>query len=65
MSMSNENNKYFCTTKDIWKNFLLASYTIQFATTANTVNSYLTSTVDKTHHELVIAPFSVQVLKFF
>ena len=51
--------------KDIWKNFSLASYTIQFATTGNTVNSYLTSTVDKTHHELVIAPFSVQVLKFF
>ena len=64
--MSNENNKYFCTTiKRHLKNFLLASYTIQFVTTGNTVNSYLTSIVDKTHHELVIAPFSVQVLKFF
>ena len=26
---------------------------------------YLTSTVDKTHHGPVIAPFSVQLLQFF
>ena len=29
----------------------------------NPVNSYLTCTVDKTHHGLVIAPFSVLIFK--
>ena len=37
----------------------------ELAATGNPVNSYLTSTVNRTHHGQVIAPFSVQVLKIF
>ena len=36
--------------------------TIQLAT-GNPVDYWLTSTVDKTHHGLVIAPFSKEILK--
>ena len=41
----------------------IASYNIQLVTTGNPVNSYLTSTVDKTYNGPVIVPFSVQILK--
>ena len=34
-------------------------YIIQLVITNNPANSYLTSTVDKTHHGPVIAPFLV------
>ena len=43
----------------------IASDTIQLVTTGNPVNSYLTSTVGKTHHGLVIASFSMQLLQLF
>ena len=41
--------------------YKLAMVTIQLFTTGNSVNSYLTTTVDKTHDEPVIASFSVQM----
>ena len=41
-----------------------ASYTIQLVTTGDPVNSYLTSTADKTHHGLVVTLFSVELLQF-
>ena len=37
----------------------------ELVATGNPVNSYLTSTVNRTHHRPVIAPFPVQVLKIF
>ena len=40
-------------------------YPIQIVTTGNPVNAYLTTTVDKTHHGLAIAPFSMQLLQLF
>ena len=40
-------------------------YPIQLDTIGNTVNSYLTFSVDKTHYGTAIAPFSVQLLQFF
>ena len=39
-------------------------YSIPSNTTGNPVNSYLTTTADKTHHGPVIALFSVQLLQF-
>ena len=38
---------------------------IELVTSGISVNYYLASTVYKTHHGQVIAPFSVQVLQFF
>ena len=40
--------------------FTVINGTIHVVTTGNTVNSCLTSTVVKIHHEPVIAPFSAQ-----
>ena len=37
---------------------------IQLVTTGKPVHYYFTSTVDKTHHGLAIACFSVQLLQF-
>ena len=38
----------------------------ELVATGNPVNSYLTSAVNRTHHgPVIIAPFSVQVLKIF
>ena len=39
-------------------------YTIQLDTTGKPVFSYLTSTVDKTHHGPIITPFSAKILKY-
>ena len=44
---------------------LCCHYTIQLVTTGILVNSYLTSTVDKTFHDPAIDLFSVQLLQFF
>ena len=41
----------------------IANYTNHLVTIGNSVNSYLTSTVDKTYHRLVIAHFSVEILR--
>ena len=38
-------------------NLYIANYTIQLVTIGNHVNSYLTSTFDKTHHGPVVALF--------
>ena len=38
--------------------------TIELFTAGNPVNCYLTFTMDATHHRLVNAIFSVQILKF-
>ena len=45
--------------------YSIPSKTIQLVTTGNPVNSYLTTTADKTHHGPVIALFSVQLMQFF
>ena len=38
---------------------------MQLVATGNPVNTYLPSTVHKTHHEPVITLFSVELLKLF
>ena len=42
---------------------LVTIHAIKLVITGNPVNSCLTSTLYKTHHGPVIAPFSVQILK--